>query len=237
MSRDAGWMDRAIPLCLYGDAARFARTDSLEIVAFSFLLSREATWAQRLVTAGFVKSAEWGRDTWYRIWDVMVWSFNALYEGRHPPQMHDGADWPVGSYGAAVAGRPLSSGGLFAVVHRVVGDLDYFHKRLGLRVAPNGNRPCEWCDAGRNAPHPPFLHLQPHAAWIATVHTPPAARPSDHPIWGIVGLGKFSVGLDLMHTFDLGFWLTSKHRFFIAWCITMVWPARLKIEKTSCGAT
>ena len=90
------------------------------------------------------------------------------------------------------------------MVHRVCGDLDWLQKRLKLRVAPGANLPCEWCDGGR-PPHPPFLHLQPHAAWVGTCHSPPTlGPPSNHRIFTIAGVTKFSIGLDSMHTMDLG---------------------------------
>ena len=193
-----------MPLTLYGDGARFARIDSLEIVAFSLLLSKEATWVHRIVSACFVKSAEYGTSTWQAIWDVLVWSLNAVFAGRHPELDHLGRPWPEGSYGAQRAGKPFSPEGFFGVVHRICGDLDWYHKRLGLRVASAANLPCAWCDGGRPPLHPPFLHLEPHAAWIPTIHVPPRPAPSHHPIWQITGVSQFTVGLDLMHTLDLG---------------------------------
>ena len=201
---EEGWQDLAIPLTLYGDGARFARVDSLEIIAWSMLLSKECTWAKRFVSAAFVKSAEWGKETWKTIWEVLAWSFAAIFRGRHPELDHRGDPWHPDSYGSRHAGQPLSRAGYFGVVQRVCGDLDWYQKRLGMRVAPAGNLPCAWCDGGRPPAHPPFLHLQPSAAWIQTVHVPPAPAPSSHPIWTIPGVSKFTVALDLMHCLDLG---------------------------------
>ena len=73
-----------------------------------------------------------------------------------------------------------------------------------MRVASAANLPCPWCDGGRPPMHPPFLHLEPHAAWVPTIHVPPRPAPSDHPIWQISGVSQFTVSLDLMHAFDLG---------------------------------
>ena len=213
LEKGEGWQDRAIPLTLYGDGARFARVDSLESIAWSFLLSRESTWSKRYVCASFVKSAEWGKDTWRSIWLVLAWSFNAMFDGRHPESDHMGRPWPPGPLGARHAGQLLTREGYFGVIHRVCGDLDWYHKRLELRVAAGANLPCAWCDGGR-PPHPPFLHMQPHAQWLSTVHVPPAPVPSAQPIWNISGVSKFTVALDLMHTADLGV-----YQHFLASCL------------------
>eukprot|EP00969_Alexandrium_andersonii_P127040 5614797-Alexandrium_andersonii.AAC.1 len=47
---------------------------------------------------------------------------------------------------------------------------------------------------------------------MSTVLSPPQARPSQHPIWDVFGLSRFSVSLDYMHTMHLGIlqhWLGS----------------------------
>eukprot|EP00969_Alexandrium_andersonii_P274594 12136279-Alexandrium_andersonii.AAC.1 len=108
------WQERAIPLVLYGDGARFARKDSLEIAAMAFLMSRGSTWTSKLVSACFVHSAEDGHATWDAIWKVLAWSLEWTFKGQHPPTDHLGQPWAPGSYGAKMAAKgSLSEAGYF----------------------------------------------------------------------------------------------------------------------------
>eukprot|EP00969_Alexandrium_andersonii_P006061 263075-Alexandrium_andersonii.AAC.1 len=180
------WNELGVPMVLYGDGAAFAKRDSLEVVAFSFLLARGSTWSTKYVLACFAKSAELP-GTWSAIFRVLLWSFRCMFEGTHPNKDHLGRDWPTGSYGAKMQGQPLTEQQHFGVIHRVAGDLDYFHKRLGCRLGPSANKPCCWCEGGRpsraGGPQhgPPFLELHPGARWITTIFRPPAPPPSDFP--------------------------------------------------------
>ena len=196
----AGWKSRAIPLVLYGDGARFAKHDSLEIACMSFLLSKESTWSSKMVMAAFVSSAEWGEDTWQCIWRVLAWSLGCVFAGKHPLRDHMGREWPVDSVESRLAGTPLSQDGFFGVVHRYTGDLDWYAKRLRLAVAPGANKPCCWCQGARPGHGPPFLDLRRTAAWIGTPALPlPANAAFDVP-----GATVFGISHDEMHTMDLG---------------------------------
>ena len=189
---------------MYGDAARVAKSNSLEVVAVGALLSRVRTWACKFVAAVFVKSAEAHRgDTWQEIWRVLVWSFHRIFDGRHPMRDHNDAPWPPGSFGDAHKGKPLSADGFFGVVWRLGGDMDWYFKRLRMRLAPAANLPCAWCDGGR-PPNPPFLDARLAAQWVHTCKTPPAPRPSDHLVWDIPGVTLFAATIDPMHSGDLG---------------------------------
>ena len=217
------WKKRAIPIVLFGDGAKFARTDSLEVVAWGALLARISTWASKYVTACFVQNAQarGGVRTWDEIWKALAWSIGAMFEGVHPVRDHRGQPWPRGSYGGERAGRPLSRDGYFCVVHRVVGDMGWLYKRLGLRLAPAANEPCAWCACNRS--DKPFLDLQPTAAWVGTTLTPPQPAPSNHPVFTIVGVSLFSIALDIMHVFDLGVLQHLVGSLFYIW----VWHGQL----------
>ena len=200
----AGWQGKAVPMTIYGDGARFARIDSLELVTMSFLLVKEATWISKCVLAAFVKTAETKPQTWTTIWAILKWSFECMFTGKHPPTDHTGSPWPEGSWGAKLAGQDLCPQGRIGVIHRITGDLDWYHGRLGLGVAPGANNPCCWCLGGRPGHGPPFLHLEPTAAWVPTCFVPPQPTPSPLPVWQVPGLSRFSVAIDAMHTGDLG---------------------------------
>ena len=53
---EAGWQGKAVPMTVYGDGARFARSDSLELVTVSLLLVKEATWISKYALAACLNS-------------------------------------------------------------------------------------------------------------------------------------------------------------------------------------
>ena len=197
-----GWVDKAVPMVLYGDGARFARKDSLELICISPLLSRGSVWANKWVLAAFVKSCE-TQETWKQIMEVLAWSLTALAKGVHPMTDHNNQPWdtstPEGKYGARFAGKDLTSGKHFGIIHRLAGDLDWYQKRLKFRLGPSSNLPCCWCDGGR-PPHPPFLDLRPHAGWMGTLKTYPQPWPNDHPLKDAPGLSLFTLSPELRHS-------------------------------------
>ena len=93
--------------------------------------------------------------------------------------------------------------GYFGVIYRLAGDLDWYQKRLGMRVAPAANLPCPFCDGGR-PPHPPFLDLRKVAGWLRTIKPYTMEPPSSHLVWTIVGVGLWCATIDPMHSGDLG---------------------------------
>ena len=78
-------------MTIYGDGARFARSDSLELVTMSFLLVTEATWMNKYVLATIVKTAEKKPQTWTIIWAILKWSFECMFTGKHPATDHTGS--------------------------------------------------------------------------------------------------------------------------------------------------
>ncbi len=100
-------------------------------------------------------------------------------------------------------GQRLTTSGYFGVVFRIQGDLDWYVSTLKLRVAPQANLPCAWCDADRTVARA-FLDLSSTAPWLGTVFTPPQPAPNDHPLWTVPGVSIFSVALDTMHCLHLG---------------------------------
>ena len=83
MTRIDDWQQKFVPLIIYGDGAAFARKDSLEVAAWSFLLAKAGTWSSKFVMACWVKSAE-ADATWATTWAKIMWSFACLFEGVHP---------------------------------------------------------------------------------------------------------------------------------------------------------
>ena len=200
------WRRRAIPLLAYGDGTRHTQRESIEFVAWSFLLARRASatsWATRYIAASWAKTAEEGRGTWEQIWRVLVWSFDALWRGFYPALDHRGDVFPEGSWASLRAGQPLTAEGHFGVIHRVCGDLAWFNHSLWIKpFAPGAERMCTFCAAGRRV-HP-FKDYSPKASWRDTLFRPPQPPPSEHPLFTLKGVGLFTLALDPMHVLDLG---------------------------------
>ena len=200
------WKRKAIPLLAYGDGTRYTQRESIEFVAWSFLLVRHASatsWATRYIAAAWAKTAEDGRDTWEQIWMVLVWSFDALFEGVHPIRDHRGDVFPEGSWAALRAGQPLTAEGHFGVIHRICGDLAWFNHSLWIKsFAPGAEHMCPFCEAGRHV-HP-FKDYSPNASWRVTLLRPPQPPPSGHPLFTLKGVDLFTLALDPMHVLDLG---------------------------------
>ena len=131
----------------------------------------------------------------------IVHSFNALFENHHPEFDYLGDAWPDGSLGQQLAGKTINQNGYFAVVHRITGDGEFSNKHLGL-PHPHALEPCCFCFGNRSTM--PFLDLTIHARWRQSVKKPPQRWPSDHPVWGIIGVTLFTVVIDWMHSHDLG---------------------------------
>jgi hypothetical protein len=169
------------------------------------LLDNVDTWSCRFIAAVFVSSAlvPGRHGTMDLIWELLAWSFAAIFAGQHPRADFRGRPFPVGSRQALAAGSALSPGGFFGVVHALTGDMEYFAKRLELsNFYPAAASPCSLCTCDRDAV--PFKDIRLNGAWSRVVLRPPQPRPSAAAVFGIPGVTLFSVRLDLLHILDLG---------------------------------
>jgi hypothetical protein len=201
-----GYEDLAVPLFIYGDAAPFSKSDSIEVMSFGAALCREGTWQAKYMLASWVSSSQVKGEggTWDVFLRVIVWSLNALFSGVHPDRNYDGSSWGADTPEHRLAGSPLVPGGFWGVVHGICGDLAWLQERVRLHnCAPNARNPCPFCLCDRV--DLPFKDLRRGAAWQATVKIPPQPRPSTSPFFDLTGVTLFSVRLDMMHVFDSGF--------------------------------
>ena len=79
------------------------------------------------------------------VWDIISWSFEAVFDGRFPKSDHNGVEYTADSHPAeyAIAGNDLA-GGYFGVIWGIKADLDYLAKGLGLRFYGRDDF-CECC--------------------------------------------------------------------------------------------
>ena len=98
---------------------------------------------KHLVFACFEANKRFDGSTMAKLWKVVAWSLEALFEGRWPALDPEGAPWPPGSGERALAGTPLANG-LFGVPFLLKGDWEHFSKNFKL-PRPNANNPCWLC--------------------------------------------------------------------------------------------
>ena len=143
-------------------------------------------------------------------WEILCWSFKALYEGAWPAKTWDGKDYEPGSPEAALAGQPLANG-FFAVPFVLKGDWQHFAKTFKLAYR-NANQPCSFCSCDQSqgseqADWP--SNFRKDARWKMKLVTGPAWRRKQagnlHCIFKtFYFLSTDNVEADEMHVVHLG---------------------------------
>ena len=158
----SGWIEHAVPISLHGDAVPcvsvgHAGVKSLDAYSWqSVLADGTTTHIKHYVFGMFEQSkahlGEHGVDSNDAMWRVIVWSLNALFDGRWPAKDWNDQPWPHGSSEAALSGEYLADG-FFAVVWLLKGDLDYFAKALKLRHYA-AHELCDFCPCTKDETKP-----------------------------------------------------------------------------------
>ena len=78
---------------------------------------------KQYITSIFKQSVTEG--TMDEIWRVVVWSLEALYEGKWPATDHRGVPYPANSAEGLIAGQDLA-GGYRGLLWMIKGDLKFF---------------------------------------------------------------------------------------------------------------
>ena len=105
----------SVPLRLFGDGVACmgiakAWGRSIEAITISsYLNSDNSKLAQAPITLIWKGKRVEGR-TMARAWQVISWSLQACFEGKHPLKDHNGNDWPRGSEEETSAGKDLAGG-------------------------------------------------------------------------------------------------------------------------------
>ena len=156
------------PLLVHGDGAPMAEFDSITVLSMRGILSKLPVSESQLALVALPKGCQAGPDTWRPIWDVLVWSFDALARGRHPDRQPNGDPWPAGDPKGLLAGVPLPA----AVVSVVAGAMERFCQEFSWPYAMSSN-PCAYCKCDNcEPPGPrPFTDFRKHAPWKRTMRT------------------------------------------------------------------
>eukprot|EP00974_Lingulodinium_polyedra_P004975 467644-Lingulodinium_polyedra.AAC.1 len=145
MVRRPEWRHHAIPVMLHGDAVPVvgvgkAGTKSMDNISWHPLLAQGNTLAIKLLILSIFENCK-TEEAKVGMWEVIMWSFKALFRGTHPAEDWLGRPWPAGSSESHLAAQraPLA-GGFFCVLWSIKGDLDWYTKGLWLK-SYNGNEP------------------------------------------------------------------------------------------------
>ena len=115
-------------------------------------------------------------------WQILKWSFGAMYLGVWPSKDWRGQRFDPNSPQGQKAGKQLA-GGYIGVLLQLCGDLDYFQKWIGLPVSTTHARPCGLCRA---------TFAGPTFGW--TIDPIPHGKPQCY----LLGTGK-NIGIHLAH--------------------------------------
>ena len=191
---------KIVPLWVHADGVEYGERNSLMIWSFGSALVEPAPEAS-FYLASFVKSVTYSGgvfSTWKTIWQVLKWSFQALWDGVHPSSDWEGVPFPPGHPLAAKAGSAI--GGYKFVIWNVLGDLEMFCNHLGL---PHWNKLnlCWHCDAHKKDASKYYGHNWKGHGW-ELYDAAEYAVALDHALFSLPGVSSWSVCFDVLHCLD-----------------------------------
>ena len=200
------FMSRFIHLFVHGDGVEYHDRDSMMVYSWGALLSAGSSMDTSLLLAMWPKSCtvKGARDfvggTWHHILLWLAWSFNALFDGRHPTKDPFGMQFPENSLMESLAGKPLCASGHRCVLWAIEGDQDFFANTLKLPHWKNP-MPCWGCDCDTRDAEKTWLSFKPgQQGWIAKAASQARATLlSQHPFFKIHGTTSLMVAQDALH--------------------------------------
>ena len=116
MLKVPGWMDRAIPITVWGDSARYTSRDkSIHALVWTIMLT-ELAWGWKAIfpilfwpKVACAKHRVHGVDTMEELWKHARHSLNALFRGKHLDVDADDMPW-IHPRQQELAGKPLADG-------------------------------------------------------------------------------------------------------------------------------
>lgn len=195
-----------LPMLLHGDGGAFQRNDSINIISMRSLLSASNVATSQLLLAAVPKaccnkSDDPELDTMTAVWEVLVWSFQHMFYGKHPEFDHQGKAWAVKSKRAQAAGIHLQAGKLRGCLFCISADGEYFQNEFKLAGASH-NECCFNCKANKS--DVPYNDFRPAAAWRKTIVQHKDKTPTSHPLKKIPGVNGHSFHYDTLHNLEEG---------------------------------
>ena len=195
-----------LPMLLHGDGGAFQSSDSVNVISMrSFLSSANVATSQLLLLAipkaCCNKSSNSEEDTMTALWNVLQWSFNAMWCGKWPEKDHLGEAWHPKSYRHSKAGSALNSNGYCGWLFGITCDGEYQQNEFGLQ-GHSYNQCCFSCKADKDSiPHNDY---RPNALWRTTCIKHKGTCPTNHPIAGVKGVVGETWAYDILHVLELG---------------------------------
>ena len=118
-----GYQSKAIPLRIFGDAVAvlgLAKSwgRSLECITLGSYLNSGSTQLSHLIFT-LVWKGKRHEGTMKRVFRILKWSLQALYDGVYPSQNWDGSMWAQDSWESSMAGQPLAAGYYGVVIVKI----------------------------------------------------------------------------------------------------------------------
>ena len=135
------------------------------------------------------------------VWQILKWSFEHMFFGKHPEKDHLGKLWKKESSRASLAGTPLTPDRKKGVLWAITGDGEYFQNEFKL-AGSSHNQCCFNCDANKS--DIPLNDFRATAAWRATVKERKGTTPTTHLVGQIPGVSGNTFTYDVMHILELG---------------------------------
>jgi hypothetical protein len=216
MLQRANWFSKAVMISIHGDAVTCIRPGkagqkSLDVYSWMGMLGDvDNCWSLYMKHYMFsVFTASVTDNTMDEAWEVLVWSFAALFEAKFPSKNHKGDEYSQFSAEGLIAGQPLADG-FFGVVLTIKGDMKFFHEGFDMACA-TGVDPCDHCPCHRSDEKDPELQVfnfKLKALWKSRLFTPQewrAMNPEMHRLFVVLYyLSNWNCEPDVLHIAYLG---------------------------------
>ena len=184
------------PFALHGDAAPHTEMDGLMVLSMRSICTSLPVDSSQLLLLAIPKTII-TEEMWEEVWDALVWSFEAMAQGKMPVSGPKGGSLPLWLQNQK--GKQMPKG----MVYAITGDLEFYYSEFGL-PRPNQEHPCAWCRCNQGSR--PWNDFRSTAAWRGKLLTPAELCESlgGHKIFGVSGVNPLAISLDTLHTIDLG---------------------------------
>jgi hypothetical protein len=217
MTQQVGWEQKFIPFIQHADGGPHQKHDSILVTSMKSLLTELSVDVAMLLLgavpeacrASVKKCKDLGLpflgDTEEFLGTYWAWSWNAVFEGKHPTQDPFGNPFPKTSHRAKVAGKSLDPvTGMKGCIWLAPADCKHLSVEYGFPSSSADNL-CMRCKA--NSSDMPWNDFSKKALWRLNVFTPHhlAMHPfSQHWLMRVKGVSSFTFVYDPMHCMEIG---------------------------------
>ena len=184
------------PFCFAWRCSPHTEMDGLMVLSMRSICTSLPVDSSQLLLLAIPKTII-TEEMWEEVWDALVWSFEAMAQGKMPVSGPQGGSLPLWLQNQK--GKQMPKG----MVYAITGDLEFYYSEFGL-PRPNQEHPCAWCRCNQGSR--PWNDFRNTAAWRRKLLTPAELCESlgGHKIFGVSGVNPLAISLDTLHTIDLG---------------------------------